>query len=255
MVARVRTTQEYRPWLILFAASTLALALRLLWLGRYGFDGDEIFSLQAAASTWRHLLVTAVNDKSHPPLFYASLKLWLMFIPANETQVRLLSVLFGTALISVTFAICRRLRLAEADTTLVIVLIAVNGELIYYAQHTRMFALLELSSGISILAFVRFLLAPVSWRMLLLLSAANSLMVYSHYWGWLAIAAQLMCVLICQRAKVCAFVWSSLAVAVVFMPWAIAVTAVALDQGGVTAQIAWMGTGVPGLSDYALLLG
>ncbi len=243
-----------RPWLILFAAGALALVLRLLWLSRYGFDGDEIFSLQAAGSTWGHLLVTAVNDKSHPPLFYAALKLWLMLFPANETQVRLLSVLFGTALIPVAFAICRRLELAEADLAVVIVLIAVNGELIYYAQHTRMFPLFELSSGISILAIVYFLQAPVSWRVLVLLTVANSLMVYSHYWGWLAIAAQLMWVLLCQRAKVGAFVGSSLVVAVVFAPWAIAVAA-ALDQGGATAQIAWMGTDVGGLSSYAALLG
>jgi hypothetical protein len=40
----------------------MALLLRLFALGRYGFDGDEIFSLRAAGSTWSHLLVTAVND-------------------------------------------------------------------------------------------------------------------------------------------------------------------------------------------------
>ena len=232
----------------------MALLLRLFALGRYGFDGDEIFSLRAAGSTWSHLLVTAVNDKSHPPLFYAALKLWLMPFPADETWVRLLSVLFGTALIPVAFAICRRLRLAEGDTVLVLVLIAVNGELIYYAQHARMFAMFELSSGISILAFMRFTQAPASWHAIVLLSAANSLMVYSHYWGWMLIAGQFLCVLLGQKAKIGAFVGSTLAVAVAFAPWAIAVAAAALEQGGATAQIAWMGAGVPGLVSYAMLL-
>jgi uncharacterized membrane protein len=145
--AGVRSSEPYRLWFLLFAVFAMALLLRLFALGRYGFDGDEIFSLRAAGSTWSHLLVTAVNDKSHPPLFYAALKLWLMPFPADETWVRLLSVLFGTALIPVAFAICRRLRLAEGDTVLVLVLIAVNGELIYYAQHARMFAMFELSSA------------------------------------------------------------------------------------------------------------
>jgi hypothetical protein len=57
-----------------------------------------------------------------------------------------------------------------------------------------------------------------------------------------------------QKAKIGAFVGSTLAVAVAFAPWAIAVAAAALEQGGATAQIAWMGAGVPGLVSYAMLL-
>jgi len=154
---------KYRRGLPLLAACGLALGLRLYALGRYPLDGDEIFSIKASAATWGNLISIAINDKSHPPLFYAILKLWLLLVPAKEIWARLPSVLFGTALIPVTFGICRKLRLAEADTVLVILVIAVNSELIFYAQQARMFPLFELSSALSILAFIYFLESRISW--------------------------------------------------------------------------------------------
>jgi hypothetical protein len=171
-----------QPWLALFTVSSLALGLRLFAIGRYGFDGDEIFSLRAAGGTWHHLLLSAINDKSHPPLFYALLRLWQLLTPANESYVRLLSVLLGTALVPVAFAICRKLRLAETDILLVTLLVAVNGELIYYAQRARVFPLFELTSGLSMLAFVYFFAERSCGRLIVLLCVANLLMVYSHYW-------------------------------------------------------------------------
>lgn len=255
MAGLARTSEGHWAWPALVGVCAVALALRLYALGRYGFDGDEIFSLRATSSTWSHLVSAAIHDKSHPPLFYVTLWLWRMMLPADEFWIRLLSVLFGTALIPIAFAICRGLRLAEPDTTLVILLIAVNGELIYYSQHTRMFAMFELSSALSILAFIWFIREPVSRRTLIVLSAANLLMVYSHYWGWLAIAAQFLCILLGWPAKAGVFLWSCVAAAIGFLPWALAIGAAASDQGGLTGQIAWIGSGVPGLRDYAMLLG
>lgn len=83
-------------WLLAVALiAGLALILRLYALSRYGFDFDEVFSLSAASHTWAHLISTAIDDKSHPPLFYAVLKLWLDLGAADEGRVRLLSVFFG----------------------------------------------------------------------------------------------------------------------------------------------------------------
>ena len=247
--------RKYRRGLPLLTACGLALGLRLYALGRYPLDGDEIFSIRASAATWGNVISIAINDKSHPPLFYAILKLWLLLVPAKEIWARLPSVLFGTALIPVTFGICRKLRLAEADTVLVILVIAVNSELIFYAQQARMFPLFELSSALSILAFIYFLESWVSWRLLALLSLVNLLMVYSHYWGWLAIGAQLLCVLLGHRAKVGGFLWSSAIVAVGFAPWALGVTTAGVDHGAVMRQIAWMGADIAGSRDYAELVG
>jgi hypothetical protein len=243
-----------RAWIHSAALITVvALVLRLIAISRYGFDGDEVFSVHAADSTWTHLLSVAVNDKSHPPLFYAVLKLWLGLAPADESWVRILSVLFGVALLPVTAAICFLLRLSATDTAVVLILTAVNGPLIYYSQHARMFALFELSAIVSLLYFIKLLLNPVSLRFLCLLTIANIIMVYSHYWGWLLILPELFITIAAYRAVLARFCMSVSMVAVSFLPWAVAVRIAALQHGGLSQQIAWMGSDVAGTTSYALL--
>src|SRR5579863_7513192 len=75
------------------AIVALAAAIRLVGLGRYGLDGDEIFSVTAASASWTGLFAIAARDISHPPLYYVLLKLWLLLGPVNEAWVRGLSVL------------------------------------------------------------------------------------------------------------------------------------------------------------------
>jgi hypothetical protein len=243
-------------WPMLCTITALAAVLRLIGISRYGFDGDELFSLRAAGSSWAHLLSTSVHDKSHPPLFYAALKLWNALGPTDEAETRLLSVSFGVALIPVAYAICRQLQLRRADAAVVLILIATNGLLISLSQHTRMFALLDLTAAFSILCFIRFVEAPFSWEKIIFLTAANILLVYSHYWGWLVLAAQVL--LVClqsQKKKAAVFLLSAVVVATSYLPWALMVAAASRQDGAFAGQIAWMGSGTQGVADYAILFG
>jgi hypothetical protein len=243
-----------RAWFLSAALITVvALVLRLIAISRYGFDGDEVFSLQAAESTWTRLLSVAANDKSHPPLFYAVLKLWLGLGPADESWVRVLSVLFGVALLPVIAAICFLLRLSAIDTVFVLIITAINGLLIYLSQHARMFALFELSAILSILCFINLLRNPSSLRALCFLTIANIIMVYSHYWGWLIILPELFITIVAYRVLLPRFCMSVSMVAVSFLPWAVTVGITAFATRGLSEQIAWMGSDVAGTTSYALL--
>src|SRR3974390_742158 len=229
-------------WVLsILVITILAVVLRSIGISEYGFDGDEVFSLGAANSNWAHLLSTAAADKSHPPLFYAVLKMWLELGPADEGWVRLLSLLFGASLIPIAGFICRLVRVPIIDTAFVLLLIASNGLLIYYSQHARMFALFQASCALSILCFVQFLSESGSdgsfWR----LTTTNLVMVYSHYWGWLAIVAETF---ICMGANwqiFLRFLKSALIVMIGFTPWVWAVAVTSLRSGTISKQIAWMG--------------
>jgi hypothetical protein len=233
--------------------TVLALVLRVVAISRYGFDHDEVFSLHAVNSTWTHLLSVAANDKSHPPLFYTVLKLWLGLGPADESWVRALSVIFGVALVPVAAAICSPLRLSTTDTALVLILTSINGLLIYFSQHARMFALLELSAIVSLLCFINLLRTPRSFLSLYLLTVVNIIMVYSHYWGWFFILSELLITIAGYRVMLAKILVSVSIVAVSFLPWAVAVGTAALRQGGLSQQIAWMGSDVGGPTSYAWL--
>jgi len=243
------------PWLVLCAVATLAFVLRLNGISRYGFDGDELFSLQAADATWGHLFSTAIHDKSHPPLFYALLKLWIYLVPAEEGWVRLLPVLLGTALIPVTFAICRELRLPTADAAIVILLLSANALLINLSQHARMFALLDLTSATSIYCFIKFIETSLSGLGSTLLTVANLLLVYSHYWGWFVLFAELLILCVQRRKKIVAFLMSVFVVSLGFLPWVVVVAVAAGPDAKLTAEIAWMGSEAQTAADFAYLFG
>ena len=177
----------------------------------------------------------------------------LIWVRQTSVGSELLSVIFGVSLIPIAAAICRLLRLSQIDTVFVLILIALNGLLIYYSQHNRMFALFEAGGALSILAFIYFLSNSTSRVSLSLLVLVNIIMVYSHYWGWFIILSE---ALICAGAPriVCSrFLLSQSLVTVAFLPWVAAVGVAALREQGLTQQIAWMGENAAGATSYAFL--
>src|SRR5665213_1005471 len=89
---------SFKPWLfvvgLLFG---LAGVVRLAGLGRFSFDGDEIFSLNIAAAPWSDVLTLVARNISHPPLFYLLLKAWIGPGWTSEAWARMLPALFGWA--------------------------------------------------------------------------------------------------------------------------------------------------------------
>jgi 4-amino-4-deoxy-L-arabinose transferase-like glycosyltransferase len=195
------------------------------------------------------MFTIVITDKSHPPLHYVVLKLALGLGGAPEFWARLPSVLFGTSLVPIAYAVGRELRLRRLDLLLVLTLVTSSGFLIYYAQYARMFAALECFAALSLLLFIR-LWRDFSWRTWGLLTVVNSLMVYSHYWGWLAIATQCVLMAVGQGRKAAAMmVLSGAVTGLVFLPWAVLVALAALRLENLAGQIAWMGNEVPGVID------
>lgn len=216
-------------------------ALRFAGLGRFSFDGDEIFSIRAVQGSWAHLFRMVVGDISHPPLFYMLLKLWLGLGPPSETWVRLLPAIFGALALLPLYGICRALRLRVADQMLVCGLFAVNGSLIYFSQHARMFSLLVATSVLSLYVLVRYLqTAAPGARWTAALIGVNIPLVYSHYWGWLVLLAEGVVLLLFRRDRLWRFLHAMIGVAIAFLPWAIAVTIVILHRGSVASQIRWI---------------
>lgn len=234
--------------------TALAFALRVHDLADFGLDTDEVFSVLAARSSWERMFSIVVEDKSHPPLHYILLKLSLGFGGVSEIWARLPSVLLGTGLVPLAYAICRKLQLKPVDEVLVLVLVASNSALIYFAQYARMFAALEFFAVLSLLLFMR-LREQFSWRTWTMLTVTNTLMVYSHYWGTLAIVAQCILMLLGERRKGAFMVLSAAVTGALFLPWVIAVATAALHQHDLAGQISWMGNRVPGLIDYLWLMG
>lgn len=234
--------------LLYVAARLWRLTTECLWF-------DEIFSVHAARHHgWADMLGFVKADLVHPPLFYVLLKLWLALGGESLLWLRLLPALAACAAVVPLLSLCRELRLTAVETNLALALCAVNGYLIHYAQTVRMYSLLNLLALCSLWLFARLCRVEDDRRMTAtaLLFTVNLLLVYTHYFGWLIVGAELVFLLVWRRHVLTVFVTAHALVLLCFLPWAIAVAREAAGGDGdpkLAQNIGWAAR--PGLSALA----
>ncbi len=244
------TTIFFAAVVILFAAVRLwRLSGTCLWF-------DEIFSIHATRHGWIGLLRFVAADIIHPPLFYLLLKIWIAIGGESLLWLRLLPALFGIAAIIPFFLLCRELDLRLNERNLALLLLAVNGYLIKYAQELRMYSLLMFLSLGSLWLFIKFFKTEhASRKQLVWLFLTNLLLVYSHYAGWLVVITEGLTLVIWQRRRVMQFVAGIAITMIAYAPWVLMVTRNPEAGKGLAQNIGWMSR--PAFRDitqlYALL--
>ena len=178
---RLRLTALTGPRLaaVLVLLVVLSLVLRTTALhARYWID--EGLSVGIASHPFFDVPGVLRQDGS-PPLYYLVLHVWTALFGDGEARTHGLSVLFAVATVPVGFAFGRLLFDVRAGLATAL-LLAINPFLTYYAQETRMYALLAL---LSIVAAGSFALAFAErrrgWRWAFAASLALSL--YTHNWA------------------------------------------------------------------------
>src|SRR6185503_8308904 len=157
---------------------------------------DEIFSVHAAEHSWSGMFNFVALDLIHPPLFYVVLKTWTSIGGEELFWLRLLPVIFSIIAIVPFVLFCRELRLTTWTTVLAFLLIAVNGPMIKYAQEVRMYSMLLCLTLFSMWLFSRFLR---SGNGIIVFTVVNILLVFTHYFGWLVIAAEIVAIIAANR--------------------------------------------------------
>ena len=242
--------QDRRTFTILALALCLIyIAIRVWRLTDSCLWFDEIFSVHAAEHPWNNLLWFVAQDLIHPPLFYVALKLWMGAVGESLLWLRLLPVLFAVLAIIPFVYLCKELKLPHSVILLSLSFLTVNGSLIKYTQTLRMYTMLMFLSLLSMWLFARYFNRGKSFIWLVI---ANVLLVYTHYFGWLVIGAEVMAILIFQRIKWRRmFAMAAIAFAS-FVPWIIAVWRAARAGSDVGQNISWMTR--PGLREMIAFL-
>ncbi len=212
------------------AARIWGLTASCLWF-------DEIFSVHAAEHSWNSILSFVALDLIHPPLFYVLLKLWIAIGGDSILWLRSLPVAISVLAVFPFIALCRELRLSLWTQILALFLFAVNGSLIKYAQEVRMYSLLLCLSLFSMWLFARYFIRGKSFVPLVIV---NVLLIYSHYFGWLFVLAEVSAIIAFQWIK-----WrhavTMLGVSIVsFLPWIVAVVLASRSGSGLSQNIGWM---------------
>jgi len=256
----VRDDRAAGPGLPAAAAATVVFLVLALWrAGAPTLWNDEVMSVSFARRSWYGLFHGAASDRVHPPLFYALLKIWIRIGGEGALWLRLLPVSIAAAAVCASGWLCRNIGLSRRASALGLFLCATSGYLVYYGQELRPYPLLLLASTLSTAFFAATAVggAERPARSWVALALANTLLVYSHYFGWLVVGTQGLWLLLCDRRRVGRFVLSCAVPVVAFAPWAWLVSRQLHRGGGLTGNLA--GLSIPGpaalASFYAGLLG
>jgi uncharacterized membrane protein len=241
--------------IFLLLAIILFIAARLWHLTSSCFWFDEIFSVHATEHPWAGVLQFVAADLVHPPLFYLLLKTWIAIGGESLLWLRLFPALVSIAAIWPMLLLARELNLSSTETAVALLLLAVNGYLIKYAQEVRMYSLLFFLSTCSLWLFFSLLRSKGSTRTrVIALTAVNLLLIHTHYYGWLMVILQLgLGLWFVSRSR--KHVLVSFAVLVVsYLPWLVALKH-AYQRDHLAQNVGWIPRpGLRVLIEYAMLL-
>jgi mannosyltransferase len=173
--------------LSLLGITTLAVFLRLLFLGADSFWADEIFSVsQARARNWSEFWDGIFPLEVNMAPYYVLLRFWLN-LGTSEFIIRSLSVVFAVATVPAIYALGTRL-FGVWVGLIAALLVTINAFHIEYSQEARGYSMVVLLVTLSSLLLIRGVERPswTNWAAYVILS---TLAVYTHFYSGLVLLA------------------------------------------------------------------
>ncbi len=168
----------------------IAAGVRLHHLGVQSFWYDEGVAYGHSQRTFIEL-IPALQNNVHVPAYFGTLALWEDLAGDTEFALRFYSVLWSLVSVAAVYALGKRLFSPVAGLAAAL-FVALNTFSIYYAQETRMYAMLAAIGTLSLWVFVGWLkrlrtrpVSELTWRKMspggLALAALNTIGAYTHY--------------------------------------------------------------------------
>jgi 4-amino-4-deoxy-L-arabinose transferase-like glycosyltransferase len=186
------------PLMLAVVLILAAAALRLHDLGAQSLWYDEGNSYVQSLRTLGEIADNAARD-IHPPGYYWLLAGWRLLTGESEFALRSLSAFASILTVALTFAAGRRLS-GVVGGGIAAALVALNTFSIYYAQESRMYALLALWGTASLYALIRLSERPTRAR-LIVLGLINAAGLWTHYAFPFFMIAQGVIVLVSARER------------------------------------------------------
>jgi mannosyltransferase len=215
-------------WVVaaLAALCAVTVALRSLIGLRGGLWRDEAQQLFIVDErSWGAMLDFLRLNESHPPLFYAVLRLWTSLAGGSDAAALALPIALGGALVPALYTVGRRL-LSWRVGLLAAALGALSPPLAAHGAMARPYALLPLLTLGATYALIRAVELGGSWRWAGH-AAASLALVYTHNWGWLVVGAHWVALAVCLRrgvgrsraAVLRGWAGAQAALAIGYLPW------------------------------------
>ena len=212
--------------ILLFTLFIFSLAIRVAFISQKNLWFDEVFSWHLSMTSFYDIIVRTAND-IHPPLYYFTLKIWNLVFGDSVASMRLLSALFTSGSVFFLYPICRRF-MDPLQSLLVILLYSLSPLNLYYSQEVRMSAMnlfLNLGSLYFLLKLTDRIPSPAGFykdRNAVLFILFTSAALYTHYFSFFILAAELVFVTYCyfrspKDLKVFIYVFAT--IGILYLAW------------------------------------
>lgn len=232
-----------RATYVLLVVMLFGLGLRVATLSHESLSFDELFSRKVALLPLLPALHAIRADLVHPPFYYLLLKAGVNLWGASPLGIRLWSLLFGVGTLALAATIGGGLDGARATGLLAAMVLAVNGDLIFYSQEARPYSLcvfLVLLLVYWVSAITRGGQSRRLWMAGYLLMVV---LVYTNYIAAIYVACAVLAILLGnlpRRTKLLTVAVSIMA-AISFLPWLISVAPVYGSKNGIGGNLNWQG--------------
>lgn len=151
--------KRYLPYILIILILLLASAVRFYNLGEQSFWYDEGV---AFGHSQRNLfeMIPRLQNNVHVPAYFASLSLYENFLGSTEFGLRSYSALWSIIAVAGVYALGKRLFHPIAGLSAAL-LVALNSFSVFYAQETRMYAMLAAIATLSMWAFAEWALLAI----------------------------------------------------------------------------------------------
>lgn len=222
-------SRKQKAYLIVFVLSLVILAscFRFYGLTFQSMWLDELLSINHSVPSGgiAEPIRYAISKDESPPLFNMLLWIWRLAFGTGEYSARALPALFGILGVLSMFFLGQELFSAKVGIYASL-LTAVLPFHIYYSQEVRPYSLLFLLSALSYYSLLKFKKRKnIKWGLLYVLP--TSCMLYTHYFGFLVLFAQLVYLAVVflydrdgdKKSFLKSFIPLGVLMALIYLPW------------------------------------
>ena len=177
---------KWIPYFLMLVILLLAAGARFHNLGMQSFWYDEGVAYGHSQRSLAEL-IPALQNNVHVPAYFGLLALYEDFVGSSEFALRSLSVLFSLLSVALTFALGKKLYNPVAGVAAA-GFVAFNTFSVYYAQETRMYAMLTAVAVASMwvyLVFLQKIAGNASQQKIIkygmIFAVVNSIGMYTHF--------------------------------------------------------------------------
>jgi uncharacterized membrane protein len=183
-----------------------------LWL-------DEAVQAVTAKESFFYIFQEIIGD-FHPPLYHFLIHFWVRVFGSSEIALRMPSVLFGTGTVWIIYKIINKLTNSKTKNIgLIAALFMATAPFhIYYSQEGRMYSMTCFFASLSMFFFIKNNNKEIKEvkRSFVLWFVSTALLIYSDYFGFLILLAQVIVALFRKNFK---FLTACFFVLVTYIPW------------------------------------